>query len=58
LDEFANRPDMIRHPAMQCNVTNHVWSIGELVEAPLNGVVPDLQGHKVGRFTVVDGGKE
>lgn len=45
-------------PAMQLGVTDHVWTISELVEAALNGVVTDApQGRKVGRFTVIDGGK-
>ena len=43
-------------PAMQLGVTDHVWSIWELVEAALNGVVTDEpKGRKVGRFTVIDG---
>lgn len=44
-------------PAMQLGVTDHVWTIGELVQAALHGVVTDArQGRKVGRFTVIDGG--
>ena len=44
-------------PAMQLGVTDHVWTISELVEAALNGVViAELQGRKAGRFTVIDGG--
>lgn len=44
-------------PAMQPGVTDHVWTISELVEAELHGVVTDApQGRKVGRFTVIDGG--
>ena len=45
-------------PAMQLGVTDHVWSIGELVEAALTGVTPEPQGRKVGRFTVIDGGSK
>jgi len=42
-------------PAMQLGVTDHVWTISELVEAALNGVVTsEPQGRKVGRFTVID----
>jgi IS1 family transposase len=44
-------------PAMQLGVTDHIWSIGELVEAALNGVTPGPQGRKVGRFMVINGGK-
>jgi hypothetical protein len=43
-------------PAMQLGVTDHIWSIGELVEAASTGVTPEPQGRKVGRFTVIDGG--
>lgn len=41
-------------PAMQLGVADHVWSIGELVEAALTGSVRKV--HKIGRFTVIDGG--
>jgi hypothetical protein len=45
-------------PAMQLSVTDHVWTIGELVEAALNPPsVEPTQGRKVGRFTVIDGEK-
>jgi hypothetical protein len=57
-------------PAMQLGVSDHVWTIGELVEAALNAAPvsppPSLppqgkplppMGRKVGRFTVIDGGK-
>lgn len=43
-------------PAMQLGVTDHVWSIGELVEAALSGSIPNPTGRRVGRFTVIDGG--
>ena len=45
-------------PAMQLGVTGHVWSIGKLVGAALDGVVPEPVGRKVGRFSVVDGGRK
>lgn len=45
-------------PAMQLGVTDRVWTISDLVEAALNGVVTgEPQGRKVGRFTVIDGGQ-
>ena len=45
-------------PAMQIGVADHVWTISELVEAALNGVVTEEpKGRKVGRFTVIDGGQ-
>ena len=44
-------------PAMQLGVTDHVWTISELVEAALTGVVTgERVGRKVGRFSVIDGG--
>src|SRR6202023_550081 len=36
-------------PAMQLGITDHIWSIGELVDAALDGVTPEPQGRKVGR---------
>jgi hypothetical protein len=46
-------------PAMHLRVTDHIWTISELVEAALSGVVTDEpKGRKVGRFTVIDGGQK
>jgi IS1 family transposase len=45
-------------PAMQLGVTDHIWMIGELVDAALDGVVPAPDGRRYGRFTVIDGGRE
>lgn len=45
-------------PGMQIGVTDHVWTIGELVNAAVNGVTQEPQGKKVGRFTVINGGAE
>jgi IS1 family transposase len=44
-------------PAMQLGITDHVWSIGELVEAALYGMIAEPIGKRHGRFTVIDGGK-
>lgn len=33
-------------------VTNHIWSISELIEAASMGALPDPVGRKVGRFNV------
>jgi hypothetical protein len=44
-------------PAMQLGVTDHIWSIGELVDAALSNETPTLIGHTVGPFRVIDGGK-
>jgi IS1 transposase len=44
-------------PAMQLGVTDHIWSIGEMVDAALNNEASTPVGHKVGPFRVIDGGK-
>ena len=44
-------------PAMQLGVTDHVWTIAELVEAALGGTVEQQPMRRVGRFGVIDGGK-
>jgi hypothetical protein len=44
-------------PAMQLGVTDHIWTIGELVDAALTGEVPAMPGKRYGRFTVVEGKK-
>ena len=44
-------------PAMQLGVTDHIWSIGELVDAALCNEAPQGVGHKAGPFRVIDGGK-
>ena len=44
-------------PAMQIGVTDHIWSIGELVDAALCNEAPQEVGHKAGPFRVIDGGK-
>ena len=42
-------------PAMQLGVTDHVWTIGELVDAAL-GYHQEPQGRRYSRFRVIDGG--
>ena len=44
-------------PAMQLGVTDHIWDIGELIEAATDGVVPEPTGRRVGNFRVIDGGQ-
>ncbi len=44
-------------PAMQLGVTDHIWTIGELVDAALAGMVPQPTGRRHGPFTVIDGGR-
>jgi len=36
-------------PAMQLGVTDHIWTIGELVDAAADGVVPAPGGRRYGR---------
>ena len=43
-------------PAMQLGVTDHIWDIGELIEAATMGIVPEPEGRRVGGFRVIDGG--
>lgn len=43
-------------PAMAIGITDHVWSIGELVNAATSGDLPAPAGKQVGRFRVIDGG--
>jgi len=47
-------------PAVQLGVTDHVWSISELVEAALDGTLQNTvpAGRKAGPFTVIQGGKD
>jgi hypothetical protein len=43
---------------MQPRVANPDWSIGELVDAALNGLTPGQQRCKMDQFTGIDGGKQ
>jgi hypothetical protein len=43
---------------MQLGVADHVWAIGELVDAALDGVLSRPGGRRYGRFTVIEGGRE
>jgi IS1 family transposase len=42
-------------PAMQLGLADHVWSIGELVEAALHGTIEGRQGKKQNRFSAIGG---
>jgi hypothetical protein len=44
-------------PAIQLGVTDHIWSIGELVDAALSNETPKPVGRKIGPFRVIDGGR-
>ncbi len=55
----ASRPvhETIRMtPAMALGVTDHIWDIGDLIDAALSPEAPEPNGRRVGRFTVIDGG--
>ncbi len=43
-------------PAMALGVADHIWDIGELLDAALAGMTPEPEGRRVGRFRVIDGG--
>jgi IS1 family transposase len=43
-------------PAMQIGVSDHIWTIAELVETALSGEGITPSGRRYGRFTVIDGG--
>ena len=43
-------------PAMALGVADHIWDIGELIDAATEPEMPEPQGRRVGRFRVIDGG--
>ena len=43
-------------PAMHLGITDHIWTIGELVDAALDGVIAPQPKKRYGRFTVIEGG--
>jgi hypothetical protein len=45
-------------PAMSLGITDHVWSIGELIDSALAQVSPSLgRRHTKPNLSVIDGGK-
>ncbi len=44
-------------PAMMLGVTDHIWTIAELIEAATSPDAPAPVGRRVGRFRVIDGGQ-
>ena len=44
-------------PAMALGVTDHIWTIGELIEAATTPALPEPEGRAVGQFRVINGGK-
>ena len=42
---------------MALEVTDHIWTIGELVDAALQGVLPEPTVRRVGGLRVIDGGR-
>jgi IS1 family transposase len=45
-------------PAMQLGLSDHVWSIGELVQFSLAGEIQDRVTSELSRFRVIQGGRE
>lgn len=43
-------------PGMALGVTDHIWNIGELIDAALNPVQPEPEGRRAGPFRIIDGG--
>ena len=41
---------------MMLGVADHIWTIGELVEAATAPEAPEPEGERVGRFRVINGG--
>jgi IS1 family transposase len=44
-------------PAMQLGITDHIWTLHELLDAALDGAIPEPRGRRRGPFTVIDGGR-
>ena len=44
-------------PAMALGITDHIWTIGELVELALSGNYPEPPRRR-GPFTVIEGGRK
>ena len=44
-------------PAMALGVADHIWTIGELIEAALGDEGPKPEGRRVVLFRVIEGGK-
>lgn len=44
-------------PAMALGVADHIWTIGELIEAATGPVMPEPEGERVRRFRVINGGR-
>lgn len=44
-------------PAMAIGVTDHIWEIGELIEAATETLPPKPPSVQRGRFTVIRGGR-
>ena len=43
-------------PAMALGVADHIWTIGELIDAAEMPEAPKPQGRRVGALRVIDGG--
>jgi hypothetical protein len=44
-------------PAMMLGVTDHIWTIAELIDAATSQNAPEPEGRRVGGLRVIDGGR-
>jgi hypothetical protein len=44
-------------PAAALGLTDHPWSIAELIESAVAGAVEPPPGRRVGRFRIIEGGR-
>ncbi len=42
---------------MALGVADHIWTVGELIEAATMADAPEPQGRRVGGFLVIDGAR-
>ena len=45
-------------PAMQLGITDHVWSVSEMLAAALDGVIQDKVKTTLAGFRVIQGGRD
>ena len=43
-------------PAMALGMTDHIWTVAELIEAATTDEAPEPEGRRVGRLRVISGG--
>jgi hypothetical protein len=45
-------------PAMQLGLTDHIWSVAELLAAALHGEIQERVSQELLHFRVINGGKQ